>query len=151
MSIELGNIVQGHKVTNAPGTSTLFFLYHDVIKIIPTDRKITYGHIVVDYRLHKPDPNRVRFTVEEELIEYLHEITTQTPDLVTTKILWNSIGSTPNAKCVCVDLESFYLKSPMARFEFMQIPAKLIPQSFIDEYELHGIEKECRDYHQMVS
>ncbi len=44
MTMELGNVTQGHKATNTPGTNTIVFLDHDTIKNIPTDRKITYAH-----------------------------------------------------------------------------------------------------------
>ncbi len=42
--MKLGNIAQDHKATN-----TGLFLYHDVIKNIPADKKISYAHIIVDY------------------------------------------------------------------------------------------------------
>lgn len=47
MTIGSVEIAQGHNVTNTPGTSTVFSLDHDTIKIIPADRKITCAHIVV--------------------------------------------------------------------------------------------------------
>ncbi|KAL7466426.1 hypothetical protein ACHAXS_006719, partial [Conticribra weissflogii] len=83
----------------------------------------------------KPDPNRVKITVGGNLIEYPHEVTTQTADLVTTKILWNSVVSYPNTKYVYADVKSFYLNTPIEHFEYMQIPNKLI-QTFIDKYNL---------------
>ncbi len=92
MTIELGNIAQGNKVTNTPGTNNVFFLDHTAIKNIPTNRKLTYACIVVDYGPQKPDPNSVRITVDGNLIEYPHEVTTQTADLVTNKILWKIIA-----------------------------------------------------------
>ncbi len=96
--VELGNIVQDHNATNTPGLNTVLFLDHDAIKNIPACRKIAYVCIVEDYRQQKPNPNRVRITVGENLIEYPHEVETQTADLVPATILWNSVGSTPNAK-----------------------------------------------------
>jgi hypothetical protein len=57
------------------------------IKNIPHDRTVTYTRIVVDYRPHKKDPNRVHITVGGNLITYPGELTTQTKDLIMTKIL----------------------------------------------------------------
>ncbi len=75
MAMELGSIAQGHKATNTPGTNTAFFLDYKAIKNITADRKITYAHIVVDYRPQKPDLRRIRITVGWNLIAYLHEVT----------------------------------------------------------------------------
>ncbi len=89
------------------------------IKTLPAARKITYAHTVVDYIQQKSDPNRVKLTDGGILIEYPHEVTTQTANLVTAKILWNSIFSTPNANCICADVKSVHLNTPMENFEYM--------------------------------
>lgn len=73
MNMEFDHIAQGHNATNTLGTHNIFFLDHETIKNIPTDRKITYACIIVDYRLQKPDPNRVRITVSRNVIKYSHE------------------------------------------------------------------------------
>ena len=56
--------------------------------------------------------------------------------MVTSKILWNSVVSTPGAKYCCADVKHFYLETPMDRYEYMRIPARIIPQTFIDAYKL---------------
>jgi hypothetical protein len=71
------------------------------------------------------------------LIDYPGELTTQTADLVTSKILWNSIISTPNAKYTCADIGDMYLQTPMDRYEYMRIKANLVPDEFKDLYKLH--------------
>ncbi len=75
-------------------------------------------------------------TAGENLIEYLHEVATQTTELFTAKILWNSVLSNPHAKYICSNGKSYYLTTPMDHFEYMHMSIKLIPQSFIDEYDL---------------
>ncbi len=87
MAMERSNISQGHKAINTSDKNTISFLDHNVIKNIPADSKMTYAHIVVDYRLQNPDPNRVRITISSILINYLQDVTTPTADLVTDKIL----------------------------------------------------------------
>jgi len=84
---ELGGLAQGNTTTNTKGTNTIVFLDHIGIRAIPTDRTITYARIVVDYRPQKEDPNRVRITVGGNLIDYPGELTTNTADLITSKIL----------------------------------------------------------------
>ena len=134
MCKELGRLAQGYGDTE--GTDTIRFLTLDQIEEIPKDRTVTYARIVVDYRPQKADPNRVRITVGGNLIDYPFELTTRTADLTTTKILWNSIVSTPNAKCACADAKNFYLETPMERHEYMRFPLKILPQEIIDQYDL---------------
>ena len=98
MCKELGRLAQGYGETE--GTNTVFFMTHEEIKRIPKDRTVTYTRIVVDYRPQKDDPNRVRITVGGNLIEYPGELTTRTADLITSKILWNRVLSTPGASII---------------------------------------------------
>ena len=60
MCKELGRLAQGFGETK--GTDTIRFLDHEGIRNIPRDRVVTYARIVVGYRVHKDDPNRVRIT-----------------------------------------------------------------------------------------
>ena len=70
------------------------------------------------------------------LIEYPYELTTRTADVTTSKVMWNSIISTPNARYAYADVKNFYLNTPLDRYEYMRMPIKLIPQEFIDMYNL---------------
>lgn len=135
---ELGGLAQGDDKTGAAGTNTVFFMDHSEIKQIPSDRTVTYGRVVVDYRPQKEDPNRVRITVGGNLINYPGELTTRTADLVTSKVLWNSVISTKNARYVTADLKLFYLTAPLDRYEYMRMPIKIIPQHIIDQYSLQN-------------
>ncbi len=83
---------------------------------IPNDRKVTYSRIVIDYRPQKADPNCVCITVGGNLIDYPYKSTTRTIDLTTTKIMWNSMISTPDTKYMCADVKHFYLGTPLDRF-----------------------------------
>jgi hypothetical protein len=138
---ELGSLAQGDNKTGAAGTDTVFFMNHDEIKNIPKDRTVTYARVVVDYRPQKQDPNRVRITVGGNLIDYPGELTTRTADLVTSKILWNSIVSTPDARYVTADLKLFYLTAPMDRYEYMRMPLRIIPEQLIEQYDLRSKAK----------
>ena len=139
MCNELGRISQGYG--DVKGTNTVRFLTHDQIKTIPRDRIVTYARIVVDYHPQKSDPNRVRITAGGNLISYPEELTTRTADLTTTKMVWNSVISTPQAKYMCVDIKNMYLATPMDRFEYMKMPMNIIPLAFKQQYALEDIAK----------
>jgi hypothetical protein len=118
------------------GTNTIKFLSHEEITNIPRDRTVTYARIVVDHRPQKEDPNRVRITVGGNLIDYPFELTTRTADMISAKILWNSVISTYGAKFACCDIKNMYLDTPLDRFEYMKMPINLIPDEVIDFYNL---------------
>ena len=103
MCVELGRLAQEYK--DIPETSTIKFMTHEEIKNIPSDRTVTYARIVVDYRAHKNDPNRVHIAVKSNLIKYPGELTTCTADLTTTKVMWNSVITTRNERYMCADVK----------------------------------------------
>jgi hypothetical protein len=70
------------------------------------------------------------------LIQYPGDVSTRSADLTTSKCLWNSTISTEGAKCLCLDVNNFYLGTPMYSFEYMHIPIKLIPQEISVQYNL---------------
>ncbi len=52
-------------------------------------------------------------------VHYPGDTGTPTADILTVKLLLNSIISTPNAKFMTMDIKDFYLNTPMARYEYM--------------------------------
>ncbi|KAL7478294.1 hypothetical protein ACHAW6_004064 [Cyclotella cf. meneghiniana] len=50
--------------------------------------------------------------------------------------MWNSIMSTPNVHFVTTDLKLFYLTAPMDCYKYMHMPIKIIPEHFIEQYNL---------------
>ncbi len=139
MCKELGNIAQGYHgrdKINAKGTDTVKFLTLEEIKQIPKDRRVTYACIVVNYRAQKDDSNRVCITVSGNLIDYPDEVTTRLANLTTTKLMWNSVISTPDARYCCVDIKSFYIETPLDHTEYMRMPIKLFTKEFQGPYNL---------------
>jgi hypothetical protein len=61
----------------------------------------------------KEDPNHVQITVGGNLIDYLFELTAHTADMVSSKILWNSVISTKDARFAGTDINNMYLKTPL--------------------------------------
>ena len=148
MCKELGRLAQGYGETK--GTNTIIFLTLDKIPRIPSDRVVTYARIVVDYRPQKEDPNRVRITVGGNLINYPFELTTRTADITTSKIMWNLVISTPGAQYSAADVKFFYLGTPLDRAEYMRMKIDLIPQEFIDEYDLNTKVKDGYVYMKII-
>ena len=83
------------------------FLTHTEITAIPSDRTVTYSGVVFYYREQKDDPNRLNINVGGNIIDYPGEITTRTADLTTTKIMWNSVISTDDARYICANIKIF--------------------------------------------
>jgi hypothetical protein len=105
-SKELGRLSQGIPDV-VKGTNTIFFIDK---ADVPAERwkDITYGRVVVDYRPEKSDPYQTRLTVGGNLTVYPSDCVTPTVDLLTVKLLLNSVVSTPGARFMTIDIKDFY-------------------------------------------
>jgi hypothetical protein len=115
------------------GSNTFFVIPR---KAVPKGKIIIYGRFVVNIRPNKSETHRVRLTVGGNLLQYPGDVSTRSADITTSKCLWNSTISTEGAKYMCLEVNKFYLGTPMDSFEYMRIPIKLIPQEIIDQYNL---------------
>ena len=133
-SKELGRLAQGIPDV-VKGTNTILFIDK---ADVPTElwKYITYGHIVVNYRPEKSDLHRTRLTVGGNLILYPSDCGTPTVDLLTVKLLLNSIISSPGTKLLTIDIKNFYLNTPMKRFEYMRLKLSNLPEDFLERYNL---------------
>eukprot|EP00956_Cyclotella_meneghiniana_P027262 scaffold60751_cov36-Cyclotella_meneghiniana.AAC.6 len=134
---EIGRLAQGQKGV-VEGTNALFFI---PLSDVPMDRKrnITYARICANYREEKKDPNRIRITLGGNLISYPGDVGTRTADMLTVKLLLNSVISTPNAKFMSLDISNFYLMAPMTRYEYVRMNLDDFPDEIIEEYKLNEI------------
>ena len=128
--------MQGVGDRMASGTGTMWPIKRENI---PTDRKATYVKFVCNIRPQKAEKHRTRLTVGGNLVDYLGDVSTPTADMLTAKILINSVISTPGAKWLGIDLKDFYLNTPMDRYEYITIPYRLIPQEIIQQYNLQNL------------
>ncbi len=71
------------------------------------------------------------------LINYPDNCGTPTADILTVKLMFNSIISTPNSKFMTIDIKDFYLMMPIDCYENFRMKLELFPQEIIDEYALH--------------
>eukprot|EP00804_Cyclotella_cryptica_P006250 CCRYP_010108-RA/>CCRYP_010108-RA protein AED:0.40 eAED:0.40 QI:0/-1/0/1/-1/1/1/0/258 len=137
---ELGRLAQGLPGI-VKGTDTIAFIQQSHG---PQDRwkDVTYGRIVANFRPEKEDPYRIRLTVGGNRINYPGDCGTPTADMITVKILLNSVISTLNAKFMTIDIKDFYLNTPMARPEYMRLKLANIPAAIIDLYKLRDIAQD---------
>ena len=95
-----------------------------------------YEKIVVDFRPQKDDPHCIRITVDGNLIKYKGVVSTQTADLTTSKLLWNSVLSTHGAKYMCLDIKNLYLTAALNYLEYMKMPLAVFPDWIKHQYNL---------------
>jgi hypothetical protein len=107
---------------------------------------VTYGSFVVDIKDHKEEKERTRLTVGGDQIEYPSEKSTRTAGLTTAKILINSVISTLGAKFLVIDINNFYLNTPLGRFEYMFMNLSSLPQETIDKYDLVELTQDGKVY-----
>jgi hypothetical protein len=55
------------------------------------------------------------------LVNYLDDCGTPTADLLTVKLMLNSIISTPNAKFMTINLKDYYLLTPISQYEYFRM------------------------------
>ncbi len=70
------------------------------------------------------------------LIKYPFELTTRTADMLSSKIMWNSVISTPDAQFTGAAIKNMYLKTPLDRYEYMRMPFNLFPDDIFNHYDL---------------
>jgi hypothetical protein len=121
------------------GTNTIVFIKNNQV---PQDRSkdVTYGLITTLIGPEKLDkPNRTRLVAGGNRVHYPGDACTPTADLLTIKLLLNIIISTPNATFMTMDIKDFYLNTPMARYEYMQLRIADMPEDVIAHYKLTDI------------
>lgn len=134
---EIGRLAQGQKGV-VEGTNALFFIPKSEV---PPERgrDITYARICANYRPEKSDPNRIRITLGGNLVNYPGDVGTRTADMLTVKLLINSVISTQGARFMSLDISNFYLMAPMTRYEYVRMNLQDFPEEIIAEYNLRDI------------
>jgi hypothetical protein len=134
-AIEFGQLAQGLKDGCVKGTNTIKFIRKDNV---PFERMkdVTYGSFNCNYKPKKEEKECTRLTAGGDRINYTDDCGTPTADMTLFKILINSIRSTPNAKCIMMDIRDFYLNTPMKRPEYMRLKITDIPDEIINQYNL---------------
>ena len=103
---------------------------------------MTYGRLVCDIKEHKTETHQTRITVGGNLLGFPGLLSTPTATVTTAKFLFNSVISTPGAKCLVADVKNFYMNNDLPEPEYMKFHLHIIPQEIIDEYALHDLVDE---------
>ena len=132
---EFGRLANGVGGRIKTPTNTIEFICKAEV---PKDRRkdVTYGSFVCSVRLEKKEQNRTRFVVGGNKINYPGEVATPTAEMLTAKMLFNSVISTKGAKFMTMDISNFYLMTPLKRPEFIRMKMADIPEEIIKEYGL---------------
>ena len=69
-------------------------------------------------------------------INYPEDCGTRTADLLTVKLLLNSVISTPGAKFMTLDISNFYLMTPLKRREYVKMKLADFPDNVVEHYKL---------------
>jgi hypothetical protein len=104
-------------------------------------RNITYGRIVCNYCLKKKDPRRTHIRMEGHLINYPNDCRTPTANILTIKLLFNSVISMPNAKFMTIDIKDFYLMMPMDCYEYFRINSNSSHTHRTSSTNMHSVTK----------
>jgi hypothetical protein len=123
-------------IRDIPGTDTCLFVE---LTNIPKDRKITYGKIVCDYKPHKKEKERVRITVGGYKLDYSGNVSTSTADITTFKIFINSTLSTKDAAMMMMDIQNYYLGTPLTSFKYMKMLLSRFPEEIVETYNLKAL------------
>jgi hypothetical protein len=138
---EADHIFQG--IRDIPGTDTCLFLeLTNIAKYI----KIKYSKIVCDYKPHKKEKERVRITVGGDRLDYSGDVATSTADITTFKILINSTLSTKYAAMMMMDIDNYYLGTPLPRFEYTRMLLSRFPEEIVEKYNLKALAVDCWVY-----
>ena len=105
---------------------------------MPTEQKrdVTYGQFTCTVRPNKAEPNRTRFTIREDRINYPGKVATPTAKMLVAKILFNSVIFTKGSRFMTMDISNFYLMTPLHRPEFIHMKLSNISNEIIDKFKL---------------
>ncbi len=131
---ELGWLVQGlcGKVAR---TNTIFFIVKDDV---PQERwhDVVYSQVVVNYWPEKSNSYQTRLTVGGNRVNFPKDCNTPTVDLLTVKLLINSVVPTPGVKFMTIIIKDFYLNTLMLQYKYIFVKISNLPKDVIVEYGL---------------
>ena len=114
---DIGRLAQGIPGV-VDGTDTMDFIYKLEI-LADCFKNYTYATIVCNEKPEKEDPNRLRIVVGGDRVHYPGDCGTPTADILTVKLLLNSVISTPDAKFMTMTVSNFYLMTPLECKEYL--------------------------------
>ena len=135
---EYGRLMQGIGKKLPPeerieGTNSMHFIKKQQV---PKGKTVTHARFVADIRPQKDEKERMRLTAGGNRLTHNGKKSTETAGLETTKMLLNSVVSTPNAKFACFDIRNMCLNTKLPSPECMRIQRNMIPDEVMEEYNV---------------
>ena len=114
------------------GTGTLFFIEK---AHVPKDRKVTYANFICNIRPQKTETHRVRMTAGGDRLDYPGDASSPAVSMLDAKLHINStISDAKNgARYLGLDIQNFYLGTPMKYFQYIRVRPAIIPQEVWDD------------------
>ena len=97
-----------------------------------------YGRIVVSYKPTMDNQNRTHLKMGGDRIIYPGNCCTPTVALLTVNLHQNSTISTEHARYMTIDINNFYLNTPMKRYEYMWLKLVDLTDNVIKHYKLES-------------
>jgi hypothetical protein len=72
-------------------------------------------------------------------LDYSCDVATYTADITTFKILINITLSTEDTAMMMMDIQNYYLGTPLPRFEYMKMLLSRFPEEIIQKYNLSAL------------
>jgi hypothetical protein len=72
-------------------------------------------------------------------LDYSGNVATSTADITIFRILINSTLSTADAAMMMMDINNYYLGTPLTRFEYMKMLLSRFPEEIINKYNLNSL------------
>ena len=80
---------------------------------VPKNKKATYTRVVVNKRPEKEEVNRTIITAGGDQLEFQGNTSIETAGLETSKMVFNSVVSTPDAKFMTINIRNMYLNTAL--------------------------------------
>ena len=106
---------------------------------VPPDKKVTHPRCAVAVRPEKDEPLRTRITAGGDRLQHDGETMVNTASMETIKCHWNSVLSSPGAKCCAGDVSSMCLCSAPPDAQLVRFKAELIPPRAAEHRNLQGL------------
>ena len=97
-----------------------------------------YARVVCDVWPQKQNPNHVHITSDGDCINYPCECSILTKNPTTVKLLLNQTIFTYGSWFLTLHVKTFYLKTPLKRYKYLNFPLKDIPKDSIEQYNLNN-------------
>ena len=89
-------------IREVKGTNTVMFIPKSKL---PKDKKVTYGKIFCELKPEKDEKERTILTVGGNFLDLTGNLSAPTASVTTLKCVFNSVVSTPGARCLLSDIE----------------------------------------------